>query len=260
MMNTAQRLPVLMYHRVGEPDHKRDVYCIHPDRFAAHMRALNKNGYQAVSIEDFDAWRNGAKSLPQGAFVLTFDDGFTGVRDFAAPLLREMGWPATVFLVTGKLGGDSNWQVTVDEPMRPHPLMAQVQIRELIDHGFSLHSHSAQHHDLTKMDPAELLKDLLESREAITALSGRPATYLAYPYGRHDEKVRSLARQAGYVAAFTVESGFNRPEVDAFRIRRLDVFGTDTPAMLLRKIRLGSNDGRLTNLLRYYVQRLLETR
>lgn len=257
-METAQRIPVLMYHRVGEPDHAHDIYCIRPDRFAAQMRSLSKNGYSAVSIEDFDAWRHGTKPLPPGAFVLTFDDGFTGVRDYAAPLLHEMGWPATVFLVTGKLGGDSNWQVTVDQPMRPHRLMDQAQLRELLTQGFSLHSHSVNHHDLTKLDEAELLQDLLESREAVACLSGQPAAYLAYPYGRHDDRVRALAKRAGFVAAFSVESGFNRPDGDDFRIRRLDVFGTDTPAMLLRKIRLGCNDGRLSGLVRYYARRLLK--
>ena len=48
---------------------------------------------------------------------------------------------------------------------------------------------------------------------------------------------------------------FNRRDVDRFRIRRIDVYGTDTPAMLMRKIRLGTNDGRLSNLVRYYLIR-----
>jgi hypothetical protein len=70
--------------------------------------------------------------------------------------------------------------------------------------------------------------------------------------------VRTVAEQMGFLTAFSVEPGFNRPGGDAYRIRRLDVFGSDSPAMLLRKIRLGSNDGRLTALLRYYTQRLFK--
>ena len=52
--------------------------------------------------------------------------------------------------------------------------------------------------------------------------------------------------------------GFNRRDVDRFRIRRIDVYGTDTPAMLLRKIRLGSNDGSLGHAARYYLDRAEE--
>jgi hypothetical protein len=44
--------------------------------------------------------------------------------------------------------------------------------------------------------------------------------------------------------------------VNRFRIRRIDVFGTDTPARLLRKIRLGSNDGSLGHAARYYLARM----
>jgi hypothetical protein len=34
------------------------------------------------------------------------------------------------------------------------------------------------------------------------------------------------------------------------------VFGTDTPAMLLRKVRFGSNDGSLGHAARYYLNQL----
>jgi peptidoglycan/xylan/chitin deacetylase (PgdA/CDA1 family) len=253
----AIRIPVLMYHRVGEPDHARDIYCIHPDRFSAQMRALAGAGYRSVSIEDFDAWHRGTKLLPEGAFVLTFDDGFTGVHDFAAPVLKELGWPATVFVVAGKLGGKSDWEITIKEPMHPHPLMDATQLHNLSAQGFSLHSHSLLHHDLTKLDTLALEQDLRDSRTLIADITGKAPAYLAYPYGRHNEVVRNAAQRVGFTTAFAVESGFNRPGENTFQIRRLDVFGTDTPVMLLRKIRLGTNDGSLAYLMHYYLHRIL---
>jgi peptidoglycan/xylan/chitin deacetylase (PgdA/CDA1 family) len=256
-MDTAQRIPVLMYHRVGEPDHPRDIYCIRPALFSAQMQALARAGYQAVCIEDFDAWRRGEKSLPENSFVLTFDDGFTGVLDYAAPALKKLGWPATVFLVAGKLGGQSDWEITTKEPMLPHPLMNAEQLRSLSAQGFSLHSHSLLHHDLTKQETSALEQDLRDSRALIADICGKVPRYLAYPYGRHNEAVRNAAQRAGFTSAFSVESGFNRPGESAYQIRRLDVFGTDTPAMLLRKIRLGTNKGSLTHLMRYYLHRIL---
>lgn len=256
-MDTTKRIPILMYHRVGEPDHPRDIYCIRPEHFSAQMQALARASWHAVSIEDFDAWRRGKKSLPENSFVLTFDDGFTGVYDFAAPVLKTLGWPATVFLVAGKLGGQSDWEVTTGEPMPSHPLMNGAQLRNLSAQGFSLHSHSLLHHDLTTLETSALEQDLRDSRALIADISGQAPVYLAYPYGRHNEAVRSAAQRAGFIAAFSVESGFNRPGESAYQIRRLDVFGTDTPPMLLRKIRLGTNDGSLAHLMRYYLHRIL---
>lgn len=246
-----------MYHRVGDPDHAHDAYCIRPDRFSAQMRALARAGYRSVSIEDFDAWCRGTQPLPEGAFVLTFDDGFTGVHDFAAPILKELEWPATVFVVAGKLGGKSDWEITIKEPMPPHPLMDVTQLRRLFAQGFSLHSHSLLHHDLTTLDISTLEQDLRDSRILIEDITGQSPAYLAYPYGRYNEAVCNVAQRVGFTMAFSVESGFNRPGEDAYQIRRLDVFGTDTPSMLLRKIRLGTNDGSLAHLMRYYLHRIL---
>lgn len=251
------RIPILMYHRVGDPDHAHDAYCVRPDRFLAQMRALARAGYRPVSIEDFDAWYRGTQPLPEGAFVLTFDDGFTGVHDFAAPILKELEWPATVFVVAGKLGGKSDWEVTIKEPMPPHPLMDVTQLRRLFAQGFSLHSHSLMHHDLTTLDIPTLEQDLRDSRTLIEDITGQSPAYLAYPYGRYNEAVCNVAQRVGFTMAFSVESGFNRPGEDAYQIRRLDVFGTDTPSMLLRKIRLGTNDGSLVYLTRYYLHRIL---
>lgn len=253
----AIRIPILMYHRVGEPDQPRDIYCIRPEHFSAQMQALAQASWRAVSIEDFGAWRQGEKSLPENSFVLTFDDGFTGVHDFAAPVLKTLGWPATVFLVAGKLGGQSDWEDITGEPMLPHRLMDAPQLRRLSAQGFSLHSHSLLHHDLTTLETSALEQDLRDSRALIAEISGQAPVYLAYPYGRHNEAVRNAAQRAGFTTAFSVESGFNRPRESAYQVRRLDVFSTDTPAMLLRKIRLGTNDGSLTHLMRYYLHRIL---
>lgn len=256
-MHETQRIPVLMYHRVGEPDHPGDIYCVRPGDFARHMTALARANWRAVCIEDFDAWRRGEKSLPENSFVLTFDDGFAGVHDFAAPVLKNLGWPATVFLVAGKLGGESDWEVTTGEPMRPHPLMNAAQLRSLCAQGFSLHSHSLLHRDLTTLEAPTLAQDLCDSRILIAEIVGHVPMYLAYPYGRHNEAVRNAAQDAGFTLAFSVESGFNRPGERPHQIRRLDVFGTDTPAMLLRKVRLGTNDGSLAHLMQYYLRRIL---
>jgi peptidoglycan/xylan/chitin deacetylase (PgdA/CDA1 family) len=257
-MHGATRIPVLMYHRVGIPDHSRDIYCVRPDRFLAHMHRLAEAGYRSVSIEDFDLWFRGERALSTGAFVLTFDDGFLGVYDHAIPVLRDLGWSATVFLVAGKMGGESDWEVTVDVPMPPHPLMTGAQIQELAAQGFSLQSHSLYHRDLTMLDTETLVGDLVDSRKHIADVTGGAPTFLAYPYGRHDAVVRAAAKSAGFRAAFSVDCGFNRPGGDPFRVRRIDVFGTDTSAMLLRKIRLGTNDGSLVALAKYYGRRLLQ--
>lgn len=99
-MNVAQRIPVLMYHRVGETHNSWERrYCIAPEQFRLHMRQLANNGMVTCSLTEFFAWLSGEKLLPEGSFLLTFDDGFLGVFEYAVPVLQELGWSATIFLL-----------------------------------------------------------------------------------------------------------------------------------------------------------------
>jgi len=256
---TAGRVLVLMYHRVGLAANAWERrYCVAPSRFAEHMGALRSEGMRAVSLDEFRRWLDGGGALPEGSFLLTFDDGFLGVHEHAAPVLERLGWPATVFLVSGLLGGRDDWTRTENPSGEAHPLMARHHVRELSGHGFTFHSHTRSHRDLTTLAPADLAGELAGSRAEVEDVVGQPVDCIAYPFGRYDDGVVAAARAAGYQIGFSTQPGFNRHGIDPFRIRRLDVFGTDTPATLLRKVRLGSNDGSLAAFVRYYGGRLAE--
>jgi peptidoglycan/xylan/chitin deacetylase (PgdA/CDA1 family) len=254
-----QRIPVLMYHRVGQPHDAADrTYCIEPAAFRAHMRTLADAGCRAISTMEFVAWLDGATVSGSGQpFVITFDDGFAGLHEHALPVLREIGWPAAVFLVAGQIGGEDRWALE-GHPGRPlSPLLGRAQIDAMAQAGFEFHSHSMNHRSLRALGDGEIEDEVAGSRERLHALLGRPVDFFAYPYGHHDERVVAAVKAAGYRAAFSVLSGFNRRDVDRYRIRRLDVFGTDTPRQLLRKFRFGTNDGSLAAASRYYWRQLL---
>lgn len=258
-MRHPDRVLVLMYHRVGEARNAWEArYCISPQRFAAHMQTLADNGFRAVPERALVDWLDGGPALPDGAFVLTFDDGFRGVREHALPVLEAMAWPFTVFLVSELLGGHDDWTRASNPDGTTYPLLSVDEVLDMQQRGCSFHSHTRSHASLPKLDDAALADELAGSRQAIAGLLGHGVDFLAYPFGHLDERVEAAARAAGYRAAFSVQPGFNRRDVNRYRIRRLDVAGTDTPAMLLRKMRLGSNDGRLHASVGYYWRRLVE--
>ena len=257
-MAVAPRIPVLMYHRVGETHNSWESrYCITPDQFKLHMRHLADQGMKACSLSDFFAWLSNEKELAEGSFLLTFDDGFLGVYEHAVPVLRDLQWPATIFLVSQLIGKRDEWCRNENPSGATYPLLEQEHIDQMRKLGFTFHSHTRLHHDLTTLSDRELADELTGSRQDLEQLLNEQVTCLAYPYGRYDERVLNASRAAGYHAAFSTQPGFNRRGVDAYRIRRLDVFGTDTPSMLARKIFFGSNDGSWRQSLRYYSKRLL---
>jgi len=252
----AGRITVLMYHRVGDArnDWERR-YCISPERFASHIHALRRRGMRPCSIEDFVAWLEGAGTLLEGSFVLTFDDGFLSVYEHAFPLLSQMGWPAAIFLVSGLIGGKDGWTGRDNPSGETYPLLGRGEIEEMARGGFSFHSHSRSHPDLRRLSRRALMEELAGARQDLEGLLGRPVPYLAYPYGCYDERVVEAAKASGYRAAFSVQPGFNRRDVDRYRIRRLDIYGSDTATSLLRKIFFGSNDGSWWHAVRYYANR-----
>ena len=259
MITGAARVPVLMYHRVGAARAARERrYCVEPSRFAAQMRALEASGWSAVPLQSFLSWLDGRASLPEKPFLLTFDDGFLGIHEHVAPVLAQLGWSPVVFRVSGLLGKRDAWRVDHDPGARTYPLLDVDHIRELRALGFDFQSHTRLHADLPTLDDARLQAELRGSREDLEGILGAPVLHLAYPYGRYDERVQRAARDAGYRSAFSTDPGFNRRDADRFRLRRLDVFGTDTPAALCRKIALGSNDGSLRYRARYRVRRIAE--
>ncbi|MDO9227394.1 MAG: polysaccharide deacetylase family protein [Pseudomonadota bacterium] len=256
-MSQSQRVPVLMYHRVGEAQNAWEArYAISADGFAAHMRALAAAGYRPVEIDAFVAWLEGGAALPEGAFLLTFDDGFQGVREHALPVLEALRWPFTVFLLSDLIGGEDVWTRKSNPSGQTYPLLNAEEIRDMQGRGCSFQSHTRSHASLPTLDDAALADQLAGSRQALAELLGHAVDYIAYPFGHLDERVVAATRAAGYRAAFATQPGFNRRDVDRYRIRRLDVFGTDTPAMLLRKMRFGSNDGSLAQAIRYFLERL----
>lgn len=256
--SVAERVVVLMYHRVGAASDWEAKYCVAPERFSAHMNALRDAGMRPCGIAEFVAWMQGQQTLPSGSFLLTFDDGFLGVYEHATPVLAELGWPATVFLVTALLGKRDVWCEKENPSGKTYPLLGQAEIEAMRGQGFSFHSHSRTHADLSAL-PDDLLRvELGGSRTELEGLLGGPVPYVAYPYGRLNDRVQQIAREVGYEAGFSVEAGFNRPGQPLMKIRRLDVFGTDTPANLLRKVKFGTNDGSWGNMMRYYGKRLFK--
>lgn len=256
-MIQSDRIPVLMYHRVGDAKNAWEArYCIAPAAFEAQMRTLAARGLQAVTARALVDWLEGGPALPPGAFVITFDDGFRGVMEHALPVLQRLGWPMTMFLVSDLIGEEDHWTRTSNPDGRTFPLLTADEVQSMRARGCDFHSHTRRHPSLPKLDDATLAAELNGSRQRLQALLDEPVELLAYPFGHVDDRVEAAARAAGYRAAFSVQPGFNRPDVNRFRIRRLDVYGTDTPAMLLRKLRLGSNDGTLRHAAGYYWRRV----
>lgn len=254
----ADRVPVLMYHRVettlAAPERR---YAVTAAQFAAQLDWLAAHGWQPCTMAGFMAWYLHGAALPARSVLITFDDGFAGLHTHALPQLARRGWPATVFLVSALIGGREGWLAREQQASgSAHALLSAAQIAEMAAAGIEFHSHSRHHARLTELDDTRLADELAGSRAELQQLLGTAVEAIAYPYGGVDERVRQAATRAGYRLGFSVEPGFNRPAGPALAVRRLDITGHDTPTRFGRKLDLGTNDGSLAYQLRYVGRRL----
>jgi peptidoglycan/xylan/chitin deacetylase (PgdA/CDA1 family) len=87
---------VLMYHRIAEEPFDPWGLAVAPARFKEQIEWLARNR-QPLSLREF-AELHRRRRLPREAVAITFDDGYACASEIAAPLLREIGVPATIFL------------------------------------------------------------------------------------------------------------------------------------------------------------------
>jgi peptidoglycan/xylan/chitin deacetylase (PgdA/CDA1 family) len=156
----------------------------------------------------------------------TFDDAFRSAAS-VFPAVRELGVPLTIFVCTGFADGAG--LITIPELAGDDPTelatMGWEELRDVAERGATIGSHAVSHPHLTRLSDAELSLELTDSKERIEAELGRACTELAYPYGEHDERVRTHARAAGYERAF----GLRGPGGDLYALPRLDLYRRHTP-------------------------------
>jgi len=97
--DSINTVPVLAYH--GIPGTAGKDIDVSSQTFKEQMFALKKNGYQTVKLEDFYAFLRGEKKLPPKSFLLTFDDGIKSSYYNTDAVLKELGYNAIIFVISG---------------------------------------------------------------------------------------------------------------------------------------------------------------
>ena len=220
-------VPILTYHKIGSPRWRsrcRSI-CMPEKLLDRQMRELATAGYR-TSLLSIDRWA-GSNSARQVA--LTFDDAYESVFNKALPLLNELGFRATIFVVSGLIGGRNEWDVNEGE--FPEKLMDEAQLREWLKEGHAIGSHTVRHPNLTRVPGAEAKEEIAASKKQLEDRFGVEVSDFCYPFGDWDRQVLEWVREAGYLTACTTEHGVNNDRTDRLLLRRI---GARYPSRNLR--------------------------
>lgn len=227
-------IPILSYHQTDVVPPRGMPYrglVLPPSRFARQMRALRYLGFRGLSMKDLAPYLRGERS---GKVVgITLDDGYVNNFDHALPVLAELGFTATSFVVSGQLGGSNVWDASIGIP--PARLMNAHHLREWMAAGMEVGAHTRNHVSLRRCDAIRARAEITHSRDDLEQVLGVPVRSFCYPYGEyHDEHVE-MARAAGFETATTSDSARVPWNADLLRLPRLTVWlSTPLPYLLAR--------------------------
>ena len=202
-------VPVLMYHRID--DRKNDTLSVSPDIFTRQMRFLKDNSYNVISVTELVRGIKNKKKFEHNTVAITFDDGYVNNFLYAFPILAKYDFPATLFLITDKVGESKefvNWD----------------QARLMMKSGITLGAHTRSHAYLPDIkDPEKLWEEIAGSKKIIEENTGCDVKFFCYPVGGFNEKVIQDVKKAGYEAAFTTNRGMDKFNNDLYALQRIKV-------------------------------------
>jgi len=190
---------LLVWHDIIADDRDRLVWFdTTVAAFEAQLARLTRAGIQPIALDALYRYlTSGSPEPPPGAALLCFDDNTVGIHQFAAPRLRQRGWPFAVSAHTAYIGKTTS---------KAHCTF--VQLKEMEVMGATVVSQTHTHPpDLRTLSDAALAREMTESKRQMEAGLGHTVVYLTYPSGKWDRRVALAAQAAGYRMALTEDYG-----------------------------------------------------
>lgn len=196
-----------VYHRFGDDRYTSTNISI--SDFRTHLEYLKANSFNVLTLSEAVKYLKNTGENNKVA-VITVDDGYTSFLSGALPLLKEFGFPATLFVNTETIGNGSylNWD----------------ELRQVKKAGIEIGNHSHSHpyflnlhqHDHVKIFREELAKAQQLLKEHLDVV---PSVF-AYPYGEYTPEMKEAVNQMGFIAAAAQNSGVMHTKGDYYAIPR----------------------------------------
>lgn len=185
---------VLMYHMIG--DMKNNAAVMTEANLRRQMQYLKDYDYHPITMQELYDYVSKGSPLPSRPVCITFDDGYADSYTIVYPMMKEFGFPWTLFLIT-------------DDVEKSYNRMTWDQLKEMADSGtVTIANHTLSHpklHNLATRKEKE--NEIIGANQALKYRLGIDNEWLAYPYGDYDDEVIDICIKAGIKMAVTTDAG-----------------------------------------------------
>lgn len=219
------RFLCLAYHSIS-PEYS-DALSVHPDKFRKQMQFLKSSGYRVVPLEQ--ALLCQERNRNEKIAIITFDDGYEDNFRYAFPILHELGFPSTIFLIVSLVGTGTTLK-WANSPFS-RSILSWSQVEEMQSSGLvSFGSHTMTHRMLTDLSLSEAKWEIETSRRVLEEQLNTQVHSFCYPAGRFNPSIADLVKHAGYkVAVYTPSSSRTSSlHQEGFHIARIGIYQHDS--------------------------------
>ncbi len=207
---------VIVIHSVDDKD---SLISTPTAMFKAQMEYLSENRISVITLKELYSRLSSSGPLPKKTVALTFDDGFEGVYNNAFPILKEYGYPATLFAVTDYVGRNMEWERV--DGIHAYALCSWEKLRAMDQGGIDIQSHTKTHPFLSELDEEGIASEIEGSKIAIEENLDKKVEFLAYPYGDFNARVIDYLRKYAMTGAVSTTFGKARKGQDPYAIKRV---------------------------------------
>ncbi|MDP0561146.1 MAG: polysaccharide deacetylase family protein [Candidatus Endonucleobacter sp. (ex Gigantidas childressi)] len=207
LVHAGQSAVILQYHHISNTTPKNTS--VSPKIFAEHLNYLQKNNFNILPLTKVTALLKQGMELPDKTVVITFDDAYKDIYSNAFPLIKQKGWPFTLFVSTEPV--DRKFGDFLDWP----------QIQEMAQHRATIANHTTSHDHLVQRLKNEktdawlnrIKIDIITSEQRIKEKTGQSVKHFAWPFGETVPDLQKLIISLGYIG-FGQQSGAANPLSD----------------------------------------------
>lgn len=233
----ASQTPILMYHAFGDANERASRFVVPVQVLEQQLAWLKHHGYQFISLGEYVCSLRHHRLPPARAVIVTLDDGYADNLALALPVLKKYDVPATLFVVSAKVGQVNDWDTASE--LSGRALLDWSELKTMARAGIEIGAHSRTHAALVNFAEEQVCYEIAGSRAELAQALEIPISLFAYPYGETNQQVQAVAERAGVLGSCTVKRGLNTIATPPQELRRIEVRGTDSLRGFARRLNRG---------------------